>query len=78
MSRTVDETITWNANAPSAPLSIARPVEYISLIQFHHNGNVIRIDHDGRIFWKGREVETDADFREAMKELAQVLVGRQG
>ena len=31
---------------------------------------VIRIDHEGRIFWKSREVETDDEFRSAMLELA--------
>lgn len=34
---------------------------------------VIRIDPEGRIFWKGREVETDEDFRAAMLELAYAL-----
>jgi hypothetical protein len=30
---------------------------------------IIRIDANGRIFWKSREVETDDDFRAAMIEL---------
>lgn len=35
---------------------------------------IIRIAQDGRIFWHGREVETDDDFRGAMMELAQHML----
>lgn len=35
---------------------------------------VLRIDNDGRLFWKGCEVETDEDFRAAMLELKEALV----
>jgi len=31
---------------------------------------VIRIGPDGRLFWRGREVETDDNFRRAMMHLA--------
>jgi len=31
---------------------------------------VISIGPDGRLFWRGREVETDDDFRGAMMDLA--------
>jgi hypothetical protein len=34
---------------------------------------VVRIASDGRVFWMGREVLTDVDFRYAMLELAEVL-----
>ena len=34
---------------------------------------VIRIGPDGRLFWRGREVETDDDFRAAMLDLAAAL-----
>ena len=34
---------------------------------------VISIAMDGKLFWHGREVETDADFRAAMLELAGKL-----
>ena len=30
---------------------------------------VIRIDHDGRLFRRGLEIETDEDFRNTMTEL---------
>lgn len=36
---------------------------------------VIRIDKAGRLFWHGREVETDDDFRAAMLECAQRFAG---
>lgn len=34
---------------------------------------IIRIADDGRIYWKGREVETDDDFRSAMLDLKKAL-----
>lgn len=38
---------------------------------------VIRIAADGRLFWRQREVDTDADFRAAMLDLAGALRGAQ-
>lgn len=35
---------------------------------------IVSIAMDGRVFWKGREVETDDEFRAAMLELNQQLV----
>ncbi len=32
---------------------------------------IIRIEGDGRIFWRKREVETDDDFRAAMLDFAE-------
>lgn len=45
------------------------------LLRVHGNGNteVLRIASDGRIFWRGREVETDDDFRAAMIDLAATM-----
>ena len=37
---------------------------------------VMRIEVDGRIFWKGREVESDDDFRAAMIDVRHALVGQ--
>ncbi len=34
---------------------------------------VLRIEYDGRIFWRGREVETDTEFRAAMIDLQKSL-----
>lgn len=36
---------------------------------------IIRIAHDGRIFWRQREVETDDEFRQAMMDLANWIKG---
>ena len=35
---------------------------------------IIRIQNDGAILWKGREVESDAEFRSAMIDLKNALV----
>lgn len=44
------------------------------IVAFNENQKeVIKIDKDGRIFWAGREVETDDEFRGVMKELAETL-----
>jgi len=37
--------------------------------------DVIRIDAKGSIFWRGREVETDDDFRAAMIGLSKYFMG---
>lgn len=39
---------------------------------------VMRIEQDGRIFWKGREVDTDEDFRVAMLELRDAMMAGMG
>lgn len=43
---------------------------------FKANKEIVRIDHTGRIFWNGREVESDADFRAAMLDLVGALCPR--
>ena len=37
---------------------------------------VVRIDAEGRIFWLGREVTTDEEFRQTMLELHKAFVKR--
>jgi hypothetical protein len=37
---------------------------------------VVRIDKDGRIFWLGREVTTDDEFRQTMLELHKAFTTR--
>jgi hypothetical protein len=61
------------------PLSIegticAASVPPIIMIRKQDSSEVLRIDNEGRIFWKQREVETDDDFRSAMLELKDVLI----
>ena len=47
----------------------------ILLIQPSPYGDeLIRIDPDGNIFWKGRLVESDDDFKASMLDLASALV----
>jgi hypothetical protein len=36
---------------------------------------VVRIEHDGRVIWNGREVKTDDEFRAAMLALKDALTG---
>lgn len=43
---------------------------------FKANVEVLRIDAEGRIFWRGREVESDDSFRAAMLDLAATLRGQ--
>lgn len=37
------------------------------------NKECVRIDEDGKIFWNEREVETDDEFKESMKELKNIF-----
>lgn len=56
-------------------MNIHHPTNASILTCSNQGVEVVRIAPDGRIFWRGREVETDADFRLAMLELAEVLKG---
>lgn len=58
----------------AALVGMAVPVQPDTLTIREQGTEVIRIAPEGRVFWKGREVETDEDFRSAMMELAQQLV----
>lgn len=47
-------------------------------IEFHGteiNQVILQIKPDGTVLWKGREVESDADFRAAMMEVHQHMCG---
>lgn len=39
------------------------------------NTEVLRIAPNGDLFWKGREIETDEEFKTAMSLLAATLMG---
>ena len=53
---------------------IERSVDAGYLVSAYTGGEeVLRIEQNGRIFWKGREVEGDDDFRAAMRDLAYCL-----
>ena len=56
-------TISDASNVKESRLTIGGPEE------------IIRIDREGKLFWRGREVETDDDFRSAMMDLATNMKG---
>ena len=58
----------------TSPLSITSSNIPANILTINSPGEVIRIDPEGRLFWRGREVETDDDFRAAMLDLAKRLV----
>lgn len=39
---------------------------------------IIRIEPDGRIFWRGREVVSDDEFKKAMIDLRDAICGKAG
>lgn len=47
------------------------PTPDIFAIRSPASSEVIRIAPDGKLFWHGREIETDADFKAAMLELVE-------
>lgn len=51
------------------------PVADIMTIRTAAGEEVIHIDREGKLFWHGREVETDDDFRAAMLECMQYIAG---
>lgn len=54
--------------------TVPRPT-YILLVTDHNKKEVFRVDESGRIFWRGREVETDSEFRNSMMGLKNSLDG---
>lgn len=58
---TLDSTKHYTIKAPELPSTIT--------INNPKHQEVVRIDKDGRIFWLGREVTTDEEFRQTMLEL---------
>lgn len=42
---------------------------------FNQNKEVIKITPEGGIFWNGREIESDAEFKLAMLDLKNCLMG---
>lgn len=52
--------------------------DYATSINLSPNGvEVLRIEPDGRLFWKGREVESDDELRSAMLDIKAALCGGQ-
>jgi CYTH domain-containing protein len=58
-------------------IGITAPVATSTItISNTNNKEVVRIDRDGRIFWLGREVTTDDEFRQTMLELHKAFTTR--
>lgn len=75
----------WNPRVPFPPDELAAaydaaergvPVKVAPHMLEVVNGadEIVRIEADGRIFWRGREVETDDHFRAAMLDMCVVLM----
>jgi hypothetical protein len=55
-------------------IDIPPDAEVVPLIVYKDVGKeLVRIDGDGRIYWHGREVKTDEQFRGAMLAAMQAL-----
>lgn len=60
----------------SAEVGLVNPVYNIITASDRAHTEIVRIGADGHIYWRGREVETDDEFRSAMLDLAKVLAGK--
>jgi hypothetical protein len=56
-------------------MSSAYPANSISFCRTDNKAVFLQINTDGTVIWKGRVVESDADFRAAMMEVHQHLCG---
>jgi hypothetical protein len=56
-------------------MSSAYPANSISFCRTDTKAVFLQINNDGTVIWKGRVVESDADFRAAMMEVHQHLCG---
>ena len=66
-------TTGWSGPSPISPLHVVAAVRPDLLTASANSREIVRIDRDGRIFWNGREVVTDEQFRGAMLDLANAL-----
>lgn len=67
------EEEAWKEIEAKGQLYIKQTPADILEIRKDASTEVIRIGPDGRLFWRGREVETDDDFRGAMMDLTAAL-----
>ena len=67
--------VLTDANLTSHSISAASNIAPTLYIYDGQQAEVVRISADGAIFWKGREVETDEDFKAAMMDVRNYLVG---
>lgn len=65
---------TWNA--PESFTAFRYRLSEANILSFcKAEKEVIRVDKEGKLYWNGREVETDEYFRKAMLDLADCLCG---
>ena len=67
------EEEAWKEIEAKGNLYIKNTPTDILTVRKDANTEVIRIGPEGHLFWRGREVETDDDFRGAMMDLAAAL-----
>lgn len=48
---------------------------HILEIKNHLGVEIVKITHDGLLFWNGREVTTDQEYRDAMMHIGRRLSG---
>lgn len=63
----------YNSQIKSNTIEIRDNNTNIIVIRDNSTNEILRIAPDGKLFWNGREVETDDDFRAAMLELAALF-----
>ncbi len=63
-----------NKNNTTPDYSVITPTDVLAIRA--EGEEVIKITPEGDIYWRGREVETDDDFKGAMMELAGRLIQR--
>lgn len=89
-----DDPKPWPSPAPGATLRLATdigtPSSSVAVITISNSlaptsisffGDTFRFDANGRVFWRGREVDGDDEFKAAMVALSaalQALVAHQG
>jgi hypothetical protein len=55
-------------------VNVSEGVEVVPLVVFDDTGGeAVRFQADGRVFWRGREVETDETFRAMMLAWHELL-----
>ena len=71
-----DDAMDWLEAKGKASFIYNAPKDIMRIMEPGNPEPIILIKPDGRLFWRGREVETDDDFRGAMLHLAAVMMGR--
>jgi hypothetical protein len=83
--------LRFSAGVPDGSFSITQVTPQVANLTFFasskqrsaltfnaHGEQVVAIEQDGSIKWRGREVETDDEFKAAMLDLRAVLLNSKG